>query len=117
VFDKLGDEILGRRCSEGAIEMEDKEMGHAQIADQRDLMLSRRQQMRRIIGPQHFHRVRVEGHDDCGAAGFLRVVRRSGNNSLVPEMDAVENADGKKERAGKLRKSVDRAKDVHENAE
>jgi hypothetical protein len=73
--------------------------------------------MRRVVRPEYFYRMRIEGNDDRGAGRFFGVFRRSGNYRLVPEMNAVENADGKEQRAGKVRKGVDRTKDVHENDE
>ena len=80
--------------------MQDEKMRHAEIADERDLVLRRGEQMRRFLRPQDFRRMRIEGHDHRRAARFLRVLRRSGNDRLVPEMHAVENADREKERAG-----------------
>jgi hypothetical protein len=77
-------------------------MRDSQIADERDLVLRRRQQMRRVIWPENFHRMRIEGDDDGGATEFSRVPGRSGNHGLMTEMDAVENADRQEERPGKF---------------
>src|SRR5438552_18050112 len=79
-----------------------QKVGHAEIANQRDLMLCRGKQMRRVMRPQHFHRVRIESHKNRSCICRLRVTRGRGNNGLMTAMDAVENADREKERPGQL---------------
>ena len=80
-----------------------QKVGHAEIANQRDLMLCRGKQMRRVMRPQHFHRVRIESHNNRSSICRLSVTRGSGNNGLMTAMDAVENADREKERASQPR--------------
>ena|SRR6266513_941689 len=79
-----------------------QKVGHAEIANQRDLMLCSGKQMRRVVRSQHFHRVRIEGHNNRSSICRLGVTGGSGNNGLMTAMDAVENADREKERPGQL---------------
>ncbi len=97
---QLPDEFLRRRRGELAVEVEDEQMRHPEIANERDLVLRGGEQMRRFLRPQHLRRMRIEGDDDGRAAGFSRVARRSGNDRLMAEMNAVEDPDGEKERPG-----------------
>ena len=76
-------------------------------------MLRCRQQVRRVIGTQHFGWMRIECDDyRCAARGF-GVSRGSGNDGLMTEMHAVEGADGEEERPGKLAQFRNRAQDSH----
>ena len=88
-------------------------MCDAEIADERDLVLRRRQQMRRVIRTQHFGRMRVERNDHRCATCVFGVARGSGNDRLMTEMHAVEGADGEEERPGKLAQFRNRAQDSH----
>src|SRR2546421_11408658 len=63
MVDKLVDKIFRRRRGELQIEPQDEQMRHAEITDERDLMLRRGQQMRRVLRTQHFRRMRIERHD------------------------------------------------------
>ena len=100
MVDKLVDKIFRRRRGKFQIETQDEQMRHTEIADERDLMLRRRQQMRRILGTQHFRRMRIERHDDRSSVFGLRVAGRRGNNGLMAPMDAIENANGEEEWTG-----------------
>ena len=73
--------------------------------------------MRCVGWTQNLYWVRIERHDNGGAAGFLRMPRRSANDSLVTEVNAVENADRQEEGAVKSRKIGGGTKNVHENDE
>ena len=75
MLDQLPDEFLRRRRSEFAIEMQDEQMRDAEIANERDLVLRRRQQMRRFFRPQHLCGMRIEGDDDRRAARLLARAR------------------------------------------
>src|SRR6266699_1390241 len=81
---------------------DDQKVGDAEIANQRYLMPCRGKQMRRVMRSQHFHRVRIESHNNRSSIFRLGVPGGSGNNGLVTAMDAVENADREEERAGQL---------------
>ena len=114
---QLAHEIFRCLGCECAIEMQDEKMRDPEIADERDLVLRRGQQVRRVIRPQHFGRMRIERNHDRRSSGFLRVLRRSGNDGLMAEMNAIERANGEKERAGQSREIGDRTKNVQANDE
>ena len=71
--DELPDEFLRRRGGKLTIEANDQQMGHAKVANQRDLVLRCREQMRRLLRPQHLCGMRIEGDDDGRAARLLRM--------------------------------------------
>src|ERR1041385_7478693 len=97
--------------------MKHEKMRHSEITDQRDLVLGCRQQMRGVVRPQDFYRVRIErDHDRC-PAGFCRMSCGGRDHSLVSEMNTVENADGEEKRTGEGSELRDRAQDFHENDE
>ena len=73
-------------------------MSHAKGANQSDLVRRGRKQMRRFVRPQYFFRVRIKGDYDRGSIYRPRVLRRSGDDRLMAEMNTVEDADGEKER-------------------
>ena len=114
IFDELGDEILRRRRGECAVEMKNQEMRDTEVPDQRDFMLRCRQQMRRIVRPQNLDRVWIEGDDDSRPAGFVRMPRRSRDDGLMAEVDAVENADREKKRTAQLSKLGNRTQNFHQ---
>ncbi len=64
VRNELLDKFLRRSCGERPIEMKHEKMRYAEIADERDLVLRRCDQMRRIAGPQHLRGMRIERDDD-----------------------------------------------------
>ena len=45
--------------------------------------------------------MRIKSHDDRRPARLSRIRKRSLNDGAVPEMHAVEDADGEEKRAGK----------------
>jgi hypothetical protein len=81
------------------IERNDQKMSHAKRPNQSDLVRCSGKQMRRFVRPQYFFRVRIEGDHHGRAIHRPGVFRRSRNNCLMPEMDAIEDTDGEKERA------------------
>lgn len=100
---ELLDEIFGLGGGKLFIKGDDQKVGHAEVANQRDFMLRRGKQMRRVLRPQHFHRMWIEGHNDRGSILRLSVACGSGNNRLMAAMDAIENTDREKKRAGQVR--------------
>src|SRR4051794_26092210 len=93
--------------------MDDKQMRDTEITNERNLVLRRGQQMRRVVGSQHSYRMRIERDDDGSASRRPGMFRRSRNHRLVAEMNAVENADGEIERAAKLGQLGDRSQHAH----
>jgi hypothetical protein len=55
-----------------------------------------------ILGPQNFRRMRIECNHHRSAVGGVGVTRGSGNDGLMAKVDAIEDTDGKEERAVKL---------------
>ncbi len=88
--------------AEFAVEFDDEQMRDAELADQSDLVLRRGDQVRSIVRPKNFPRMRIECHDDRRACSGMGVTRRGGNDRLVTEMDAVKDSDGEKKRSAKL---------------
>ena len=74
-----------------------------EVADQSDFVLRRSEQMRRVLRTQHFERMRIKSHYNRRPRCRMGMTRGSGNHGLMTKMDAVENSDGKKERAMQLR--------------
>ena len=100
VPDELLHEFLGRRLRKLLGERDDEEVSHAELANERDLVLSCGQQMRRVFGPRDLHRVRIEGgHDRC-AVGGMGVTRGSRDDGLMSAMDPVEDTDGEEKGTG-----------------
>ena len=72
MLDQLPDEYLpAAYAANVAIEMNDEQMRDAEFANERDLVLRRGQQMRRILRTQHFRRMRIERDDHRRSARFL----------------------------------------------
>ena len=68
---ELLDEVLRWSSGEVFVERDDEKMLDAQIADQRDLVLGGRKQMRRVLRSQHLEWMWVERYDDRRSAGRL----------------------------------------------
>ena len=78
-------------------------MPYAKGTDQSDLVLGGCEQMRRFFWPEYFLRVRIKRHYDRSTIWRPRVLRRSGDDRLMTEVNTVEDADSQKERAGQMR--------------
>ena len=96
MLDQLPNECFRRRGGEIAVKMNDQQMLHAEIANERNFVLRRREQVRRILRSQNLRRVRIKGNNNRHSAGVLSVSRRSGNDCLMTEVHAIENTDGQK---------------------
>ena len=69
--------------------------------------------MGRIVWTQHLGGVGVErNHDQC-ANRVPGVARRSGNDRLMTEVNAIKDANGEKERPGKRAQFRNRSQDLH----
>ena len=110
---QLPDKVFRRSRRELPIEMQDEKMRDPEIADERDLVLRRGQQMGRIFRTQHLRGMRVERNDHRCATRVFGVARRSGNDRLMTEMHTIEDADGEKERPGKPAQFRNRSQDLH----
>ena len=69
-------ETLGLDGGKLSVECDDEKVGHAEVTDQRDFVLSRSEKMRRVMRPQYFHWMWIEGHDHRRPALFLGVAAR-----------------------------------------
>ena len=85
----LVDELLRALRRERRVELDHDELLDAERGDELGLALERRQQPRLVPGRDDRGRVRVEGQHRVGARDHL----------AVPEVDAVERADGDAPRA------------------
>src|SRR5215471_17654926 len=93
MLDQLLHEILGLGRGKMFIERNDQKMSHTKRADQSDLVRCRREQVWRFFGPQYFFGVRIEGDYQRRSIHRPSVFSRSRNDSLMSEMDAVEDTD------------------------
>jgi hypothetical protein len=73
--------------------------------------------MWRVVRPQDFDGVWIEGDYDRRAARFIGMLRGRGDNGLVSQMNAVENTDGEEKRAGECGELRDGTENFHENDE
>src|SRR5215468_10945059 len=72
--------------------------------------------MRCFVRPQYFFWMRIKGNHHRCSIYRLSVFRRRRNDCLMPEMDAVEDTDGEKERTWQLRELRNRTEDLHHNS-
>ena len=68
MLDELLNEVLRWSSGEVFVERDDEKMLDAQIADQRDLVLSSSKQMRCVVWPQHLERMWIERYDNGRSA-------------------------------------------------
>src|SRR3954467_13405229 len=92
-------ELLRRGRCEVARELDNKEVFDAELADERELVFPRSQEMWRILRAQYFHGMRIERDDDRRAIGGVGVTSRGGDDFLVSAVDTVKDAYGEENRA------------------
>src|SRR5262245_33836624 len=93
-------EIFRRSRGKCLVELDDKQMLHAEVPNQFDLVLRGGQQMGCLRGSKYFHRMRIEGNDDRSAICGSSVLGRGGNDSLMATMHTIEDPDGEEQGAG-----------------
>src|SRR6266404_6203079 len=96
--DQCADEIFGLGRRKLFIEMDNQQVADAEVANERDLVLCRGQQMRGALWSQNLFGMRIKSDHDRCAICRARMIGRSGNNLLMTAMDAVENADCEEKR-------------------
>ena len=69
--------------------------------------------MGRKLRPQKFFRMRIEGDYGRSAVSGASVLGRSGNDSLMAEMNAIENSDGEKDRTRQALEIGNRMQNFH----
>ena len=98
VLGQLGNEIFRLGLREIFVERNDQEMADSKSANQRDLMRRGSNEMRRILWPQNFGRMWIEGDNNRRSIFRMGMPRRSGDDGLVTEVYAVERADREEKR-------------------
>ena len=73
---QLAHEIFRLSCGELFVEVDDEQVAHTEISNERDLVLRRAEQMRRLFRSQHFLRMRIERHHHWCAIRRSRVIGR-----------------------------------------
>src|SRR5207249_6033332 len=99
MLDQLLREILWFGGGKLFIERNDQQMPHTKRAYQSDLVGRGGQQVWRFVRPQYFLWVWIKRDYHRRTIRLASVFRRSGDHSLMTEMDTVEYPDGEKERA------------------
>jgi hypothetical protein len=93
------DEIRGLHFREGHVETQRHEQTHAEFADDRRLVLQRRQKRGgRFSRRDHADRVRIEGQHSRQPASPCGGFHGPGDDCLVADVDAVENPQRKVQR-------------------
>src|SRR5204863_226326 len=93
VLGQLVNEILRLGLCEIFVERNYQEMADTKSANQRDVMRRGSNEMRRILWPQNFGRMWIEGDNNRRSIFRMGMPRRSGDDGLVTEVYAVERAD------------------------
>ena|SRR6516162_1774942 len=100
MLDQLLHEILRLGGCKMFVKGNDQQMLHTKRANQSDLVWRGSEQVRCFFGAQYFFRMRIKGDYHRRSIYLPSVFRRSRNDCLMPKMDAVEDTDREKERAG-----------------
>src|SRR4030095_17138967 len=94
--------VFRSSCGKCLVEFDDEQMPYSEVTNQFDLVLRGRKQMGRVVGPKHFHRVRIKSNDHLNALCRLGVLSRGGNNGFIAAGPTLENTDGDDKRARTL---------------
>ena len=98
VLGQLDNEIFRLGLREIFVERNYQEMADSKSANQRDLVRRGSDEMGRILWPQNFGGMWIEGDNNRRSIFRMGMPRRSGDDGLVTEVHAVERADGEEER-------------------
>ena len=101
--DQLGNELFGWCCGKFGAEFNHQQVGHTEITNQSDFMLSSGQQVRCFLWAKDLRRMRIERYHNRCSISRMNMARGSGNNGLMSEVHAVKYADGEEERTAELR--------------
>ena len=91
--------VFRRSAGKVAIETNHEQMRDTKIANQRDLVLRRGEQVRRVLRPQHFRGMRIECDNDRRPVRLFRMFGRCADDGLMTKVDAIKNPDCEKQRA------------------
>src|SRR5215468_6820285 len=100
MLDQLLHEILRLCGCKIFVKGNDQQMLHTKRANQSDLVWRGGKQMWCFVRSQYFFRVRIKRDYDRRSICRTSMFSRSRYDCLMPEMDAVEDTDREKERAG-----------------
>ena len=95
---QLSNEMFRLRLGEIFVERKYQEMADPKSTNQGDLMRRGSDEMGRILWPQNFGRMWIEGDNNRRSIFKVSMARRSGDDGLVIEVHAVERADHEEKR-------------------
>ncbi len=90
----LADELGCRQLAQAAVEGQAEHHVDALPTQQLEFLAQAGQTHRRRIGGEELARLRLENHHAAGYAQLQRALAQTRQDSLVPEVDAVEVTDG-----------------------
>src|SRR5438309_11469687 len=93
VLGQLGNEIFRLGLREIFVERNYQEMADSKRANQRDLVRRGSDEMGRVLRPQNFGRMWIEGDNNRRSIFGMGMPRRSGDDGLVTEVHAGERPD------------------------
>jgi len=98
---QLGDEVFGRLLAARLVERQDEALvDRSGRFEQLQLLLQCRQQLGRGSRSDHLRRMTVEREHGRGQSARSRKIAHETEHGLVPEVDAVERADGNRSPTG-----------------
>src|SRR5690349_3125539 len=97
---ELFHKVFRRSRGKCLVEFDDEQMPYAVVANQSDLWLRSRKQMRCVVGPEHFNRMPIETNNDWTPMCRSGVLGRGGNDGMMTAVEAAENPDGEKKGTG-----------------
>src|SRR2546423_2233338 len=111
---ELDNEIFRLGLCEIFVERNYQEMADSKSANQRDFVWCGSDEMGRILWPQNFGGMWIEGDNNRRSFFRMGMPRRSGDDGLVTEVHAVERPDRQKKRAVQLREIGRGTEDLHQ---
>ena len=97
------DELFGGGRSKLLVEMNDEQVLDAEAADELELVLRGGEEARRAFWSKNSNGMRIESHYYGRPIDAARVVERSVDHCLVPQMYPVENTDREDHRSRHVR--------------
>jgi len=111
VAKNMCDEVVGRQLRERVVEAAHVHARYSTMTQQFEFLAQRGQARGCLVRGEKFLRLRLEGHHCGQQAARPRRLGEPRDHGAMPEMDAVEIADG--ERDGRVRPRRDTPKDPH----
>src|SRR5205814_10431260 len=117
VLGQLVNEILRLGLCEIFVERNYQEMADTKSANQRDLMRLGSNEMRRILWPQNFGRMWIEGDNNRRSIFRMGMRRRRADDGLVTEVYAVARADREEKRTVEMRETGRGTEDIQQRTD